>query len=355
MQKTGPTAIADAIYALPMPKKSPGDLLLDAHVAWLISKFSGEALVATVTEDVDALLDIGNRVNVGDLVAAEDVQALVAKLFETVPASTGGSTVVAMAADVVYDRSAERFTLTDVIDRESIERITDEVQGAAGLVEDVLDGLTNSPLVATIASRFVGRIVNDVIASNRAMAEKIPGVGPLVSMGAWSAGMVRGAADRSLDQVLGDTAAKGAVFVMRRLNKIIIETLKDSTTHDAVLEIFDLYADKPVVRLDRVASRDDVHRIADLIQDIVIAGAPAAPVLEISEALIGGFFKIYGDEPVTSLLTDLDLDRDLIVEHATSLVGGVLTGAIESGELEKLLRARLREFYASPEVAAILG
>lgn len=338
-----------------MSKKSPGDLLLDAHVAWLISKFSGDALAATVTEDVDALLDIGTRVKVGDLVAAEHVQALVADLFETVPASVGGSTVVAMAADVVYDRSAERFTLTDVIDRESIERITDEVQGAAGLVEDVLDGLTNSPLVATIASRFVGRIVNDVIASNRAMAEKIPGVGPLVSMGAWSAGMVRGAADRSLDQVLGDTAAKGAVFVMRRLNKIIVETLKDSTTHDAVLEIFDLYADKPVVRLDRVASRDDVHRIADLIQDIVIAGAPAAPVLEISEALIGGFFKIYGEEPVTSLLTDLDLDRELIVEHALSLVSGVLNAAITTGELEQLLRARLGEFYASPEVTKILG
>ena len=139
-----------------MSKKSPGDLLLDAHVAWLISKFSGDALAATVTEDVDALLDIGTRVKVGDLVAAEHVQALVADLFETVPASVGGSTVVAMAVDVVYDRSAERFTLTDVIDRESIERITDEVQGAAGLVEDVLDGLTNSPLVATIASRFVG-------------------------------------------------------------------------------------------------------------------------------------------------------------------------------------------------------
>ncbi len=240
-------------------------------------------------------------------------------------------------------------------DKDSVERITDEVQGAAPLIEEVLDGLTNSPLVATIASRFVGRVVNDVIATNRAMAEKIPGMGPLVSMGAWSAGMMRGAADRSLDQMLGDTAAKGAVFVMRRLNKIIVETLKDKTTRAAVLEIFDLYADKPVVRLDRVTSRDDVHRIADLIQDIVIAGAPAGPVLAIAEALIDGFFKIYGDEPVTTLLTDLDLERELIVEHATSLVGGVLTGAMESGELEKLLRARLGEFYASPKVAAILG
>ena len=338
-----------------MPKKSTADLLLDAQVTWLISKLSGEALALTITEEVDALLDIGTRVRVGELVAPHDVHALVAKLFETVPASAGGSTLVAMAADVVYDRSAERFALVDVIDKDSVERITDEVQGAAPLIEEVLDGLTNSPLVATIASRFVGRVVNDVIATNRAMAEKIPGMGPLVSMGAWSAGMMRGAADRSLDQMLGDTAARGAVFVMRRLNKIIVETLKDKTTRAAVLEIFDLYADKPVVRLDRVTSRDDVHRIADLIQDIVIAGAPAGPVLAIAEALIDGFFKIYGEETVSVLLDDLNLDRDMIVEHSISLVSGVINAAITTGELEQLLRTRLGEFYASPEVTKILG
>ena len=33
----------------------------------------------------------------------------------------------------------------------------------------------------------------------------------------------------------------------------------------------------------------------------------------------------------------------------------LLALAMESGELEKLLRARLGEFYASPKVAAILG
>ena len=116
-----------------MPKKSTADLLLDAQVTWLISKLSGEALALTITEEVDALLDIGTRVRVGELVAPHDVHALVAKLFETVPASAGGSTLVAMAADVVYDRSAERFALVDVIDKDSVERITDEVQGAAPL------------------------------------------------------------------------------------------------------------------------------------------------------------------------------------------------------------------------------
>jgi hypothetical protein len=206
-----------------------------------------------------------------------------------------------------------------------------------------------------VASRFVARVVNDVVATNRAVAEKIPGVGSLVSLGAKSAGRMISAADKQLEQVLGDTAAKGAAFAMRRLNKIVVETLRDPATKDAVLEIFDLYADQPVVRLAQVASQDDVQRIADLVQDIVIAGAPTARVQALVDALIDGFFEVYGDEPVATLLADLDLDRDLLLEHAVALVGPLVDGVRESGDLERLVRDRLAPFYASAEVAAILA
>ncbi len=343
------------LYAALMRKDTRASRLLDAHVAWMIDRLTGDEVATTVSVELDELLESGSRLATGALVGADDVKALVRRLMETVPPSTGASALVERAADVAYDGPSERFSLADVVDRENVERITDEVLGASDLVEALLDRLTESPLAATLASRFVGRVVNDVVQTNRAMAERIPGVGSLVTFGAKSAGRVIGAADRQLEQVLGDTAAKGAVFVMRRLNRIIVETLQDPTTHDAVLEIFDLYADQPVPRLDRIGRREDVHRVAALIQDIVVAGAPTEPVLALADALVDGFFSVYGDEPVTVLLEDLDLDRDLLAEHAVALVSRLLATAHESGDLELFLRHRLAPFYDSSEVAAILG
>lgn len=331
------------------------DRLLDAQVAWLVERLTGEGLADQVAEDADALLAIAERTTPGALVDAGDVKALVHELFEVVPASSGATTLVETAADVAYDGPADTYALADVLDRENVERLTDEVLGAADLVEKVLDDLTRSPLLATMASRFMGRIVNDVVQTNRAVAEKIPGVGSLVSFGAKSAGKVIGAADKQLEQVLGDTAAKGAAFAMRRLNKIVIETMKDPTTKAAVLEIFDLYADEQVVRLDQIAEREDVHRVSGLLQDIVVAGAPTAPVLALADALVDGFFRVYGDEPVSVLLADLDLDRDLLVRHADALASQVLRATHEAGELEPLVRDRLAPFFASPEVQAILS
>ena len=329
--------------------------LLDAQIAWLVGELTGPGLPEQLAKDVDQLLATGSRITVGELVTAEEVKPIARLIAATVPASTAASTLVGTAADVLYDGPAERFTLSDLIDREHVASLADEALGNVELVEKLLDDLTRSPLVATLASRFVGRIVNDVVQMNQAVADKIPGVGSLVSFGTKAAGSVLGAADKSLQQVLGDTAGKGATFAMRRLNKVVVETLKDPTTRDAVLQVYDLYADEPVARLQDIGTREDTQRVAGLIQDIVIAGAPTDPVSALLDALVDGFFRVYGEVPATELVTDLGLTRDDLVEHAVAIVPGLLANAHTRGELEPLLRARLEPFFSSPEVAAVLG
>ncbi|MFL6160031.1 MAG: hypothetical protein ACJ72D_28415 [Marmoricola sp.] len=334
-----------------MSEPSLATRLLDAQVAWLVDRLTGADLSEVVAADVDDLLAAGSRTPLRDLVEPDAIKDLLRLLLDKVPPSTAASTLVTAAADVAYDGPGERFTLADVIDRENVESLVDEVLGMTDLAEKFLDELTGSPMVATLAARFVGRIVGDVVQANQAMADKIPGLGSLVSFGTSAAGKVVGAAG----DVLGDTAGKGATFAMRRLNKVVLETLKDPTAKDAALQVFDLYADQPVVRVDQLGTREDVQRVAGLLQDIVIAGAPTDPVLHLVDALVDGFFTAYGDHPVTTLIDDLAITRNDIVEQAQALVPGILASAHGSGELERLLRLRLEPFFASAEVAAILG
>lgn len=334
---------------------SPAARLLDAQVAWLLVELTGPGLEDRVEAEVDALLAIGSRTTVGALVEAEPVKQVARMLLTQVPPSTAASTLVEKAADIAHAGPAERFSLADLIDRENVASLTDEALSMVGLLEEGLDQLSHSPLVATLAARFVGRIVNDVVQANRAVAEKIPGVGSLVSFGANAAGRVIGAADKQFEQLLGDTAGKGAAFAMRRLNKVVVETLKDPTVRDAVLEVFDLYADQPLPRLSELGDREDAQRVAGLLQDIVIAGAPTEPVLALVDALIDGFFEVYGEHPAASLVADLEISRDDLVAHARAIAPRVLRAAVDSGEVESMLRARLAPFYDSDEVRAILG
>lgn len=334
---------------------STADRLLDAQVAWVIGRLTGPELPDLIADDVDALLALGRSIRLDQLASADDVKAIARMLAETVPPSTAASTLVETAADVVHDGPAEPFTPSELIEREHVEALTDEALLMLDSVEQVLDKLAESPMVAGMAARFMGRIVNDVLSANRAVAEKIPGVGGIVSLGASVAGRAKGVADKQFEALLGDTAGKGATFAMRRLNKVVVDMLRDPSTKAAVLEVFDLYAGEEVPSPASARERDDTRRLAGLLQDVVIGAAASAPALALVDSLIDAFFATYGEHPVTTLVEELDLTRDQLVEHAVAVVPGALRAAHASGELDGIIRERLAAFFASPEVAAILA
>ncbi len=336
-----------------MTTASTAERLLDAQVTWLLERLTDD-LPALVADAVDDLLTLGLTVRVGNVIDAASVTRLIGQLLETVPASAAASTFVGVAADATYDGPAQRVTLADVVERDHVELLVTELLRLGAPAEAFLDGLADSPMAAAVASRFVGRIVNEVLATNRAVAEKIPGVGSLVSLGSSMAGKVVGAADKQFEALLGDTAGKGATFAMRRLNKVLLETLRDPATKAAVLQVFDLYADTPLEGTSRLGDREDAHRIAGLLQDIVIAGAASDAVEGLVATLAEGFLEVYRDEPVSTLVEDLGFSRDDLVTRAQAAAAPAVTAAVASGEVEQLLRARLEPFFTSPQVVAIL-
>src|SRR3546814_17437710 len=91
----------------------------------------------------------------------------------------------------------------------------------------------------------MGRIVNEVLQANKAMADKVPGLGGLVSLGTSAASRVTGAAGTQFEGILGDTVGKGGTYAVKRLNRNIVETLQDPPTLPALLPVWDLAAGAP--------------------------------------------------------------------------------------------------------------
>lgn len=329
--------------------------LLDAQVAWLVDQLTGPALTDQLTADLDELLSSGSRLTLGELVSADAIKPIARSLFTVVPPSAGAASVVEMAAGVVYAGPGHPFAVSDVLDKENLERLVDFGLERRAMLGEALDELANSPLLAAMISRGVTKLIADALAANKAVAEKIPGVGSLVSFGTKTAGKAVGAAAGAAEGFMGDAASKGASFAMRRVNKIVIDTLGDPGARAAALEIFDMYAHQSIPTPENFISEAEVRDLAAILHDVVVAGAPTEPVLALVDALIDGFFNVYGDHPVTVLLDELDLSRDTVLSYAVGVVPTILSGAHASGELERLVRVRLAPFFSTPAVAEILG
>jgi hypothetical protein len=329
--------------------------LLDAQVRHHLDQLTGDALAATVTGLADDLLAAAGRHPLEELVDRDAVKAIVVRALGTVPGSAAVGGIVEMATTVAYDGPADPFPIGELVDRERVEAVLDQLLALTPVLERALERLTASPLVGTTASRFMGRIVGEVLQANKAVADKVPGLGTLMSFGTSAASKVMGAADKQFEGLIGDTVGKGGTFAVRRLNRIVLETLRDPTTREAVLQVWDLVAQEKVVGLSRFAGHEEIAGVVDAVRELVVDAAAGEQVAQLGEVVVDAFFDRFGGYTATELLDELDLSRDDLVADLVRLAPGVVDALRETGDLERILRARLEPFYSSAEVRALLG
>lgn len=329
--------------------------LLDLQVAFHLEQLGDDRLADTVTRLADDLFDAAAGHQVETLVDREAVKVVVTRALATVPGSAAVGGIVELATSVVLDGPEQPYRLGALVERAQVEVVLDQVLALSPVLERALERLTDSPLVGTMASRFMGRIVGEVLQANKAVADKVPGLGSLMSFGTNAASKVMGAADRQFEGLIGDTVGKGGTFAVRRLNRIIIETLQDPTTREAVLQVWDLVAEAQVAGLGDHLTREEVSGVVDAVHEVVVTTAATEQAARLGEALVDGFFDRFGGYTPTELLDELDLDRADLVDDLVRIAPGVVAALSESGDLERVVRARLEPFYASPAVRDLLG
>ncbi|MFD6463968.1 hypothetical protein, partial [Streptomyces roseolus] len=159
--------------------------LLDAQVEFLLAEVTGERFAEVVARDTAAVLEVADTLVFRDVVQIADAKETVRTVIELIGGSPVLADMVGVFSDSIYDAIAENhhYTLGQVVDREPVEALLEKIFGMHQAQERILDRLTESPLVATVASKFVDKLINDFMAANRERAEKIPGVSSLMSLG----------------------------------------------------------------------------------------------------------------------------------------------------------------------------
>lgn len=345
-------------YVRPVPSPDAStlaDRLLDAQVQFHLTRLTGDELATTVARLAESVLDAAGRHQLADLIDAEAVKDVVTRALTDVPGSPAVAGFVELAREVVQAGPAEPFPLSDVVDRDQVERLLDEALELTPILERGLERLTASPLVGAAATRFMGRIVGEALAANQAVADKVPGLGSLMSLGTRAAAGVVGAADKQLDGFLADTAGKGGTLAVRRLNRIIVDTLRDPTTRAAVLQVWDLAAAEPLHGVGDGASAEQVSGVVDAARDLVVTTLADPHVIALGHAVVDQFFASFGGYTPSELLVELELDRADLVADVVRFAPAVVDALVESGDLERLLRAELAPFYASDTVAGLLA
>lgn len=333
-----------------MDPKDIAARLLDAQVEWVLGELTGRRLDKVIARDVDDLLRLARRVRLAEVVDADAAKRVLRRAAERLGESPLVAEVATSLADALYDLPAsEDYTLGEVVARDPVEALVIKVLGMQQLQERAMDRLNESPLVATVAARFVGKIISDFVAQQRQMAERLPGAKSLFSFG-------QSAANRVLsNSLVGDAANKGAKLAIRQTNSAVREVLKDAPLHGAAMEIWDLHAEEPISDLRSYLTKQELREVVALIAELVTSGRSSDYVDHLVDTSVDTVLDEYGERDLGSLIDELGIGRDELVEDLRELLPPLIEAARADGRLEALVRARLKPFFSSKPVQAILA
>lgn len=334
-----------------MPHDDLAQQLLDAQVRFHLERLDGDQFAATLRELADLLFEAAEKHQIADLVDAAAIKTIVTRAIQQSPGTAGVAGIVDMAVEVASKGPDEPVQLGAVVQREQVEALVDAALALTPVLERALDRLTASPMVGTVASRFMGRVASEVLATNQAIADKIPGLGSITRLGTSAATKVVGAADKQLEGLVG----KGGTFAVKRLNRVLLDTISDPATREAVLQVWDLIAAEPLTGLDSHLTEEQISGVSDAGYELVVTTLKHDHARALAESLVDAFLEWFGGYTPTELLDQLDIRRADLVTDLERLAPRVLAAARESGDLERIVRSQLEPFYASSEVADILS
>ncbi|MEV6561787.1 hypothetical protein AB0M22_39125 [Nocardia sp. NPDC051756] len=328
--------------------------LLDAQVEFLLAEVTGDRFAEVVARDVDSVLGVADTLIFRDIVEVDQAKQTVATIIDLIGGSPVIADMVGVFADSIYDNIAANndYTLGQVVDREPVEALLEKIFGMHQAQERILDRLTESPLVATVASKFVDKLISDFMEANKQIAGKIPGVSSLISMGQSAAKTAKKATESTF---IGDMAGKGAVYALKRTNNAIREMLRDAPVHDAAMEFWDLHADEPVSGLRDYLSQKDLNELVLICYEIAVTTREKEYFGLLVDECVEVFFTKYGDYTLAAMLPELGLSAADISAEILRYGPAVIEGAKRNGVLATLIRERLEPFYTSEKVLAILG
>ncbi|MBO0855561.1 MAG: hypothetical protein J2P18_17560 [Nocardia sp.] len=340
---------------------APNDIaakLLDAQVDYLLAEVTGERFTEVVDRDIADVLAVADTIVFRDVVDLERARATVRTVVARAGASPAAADLVGAFADALYDTIAGTadYALGEVVDREPVDAVLAKVLAMHQTQERTMARLTESPLVATVAAKFVDQLIDDVLESNRQMTAKIPGVGSLVSFGTSAAKSARKVAERATEgTIISDMAGKGAMFALKRTNGAIREMLRTAPVHSAAMEFWDLHAGEPVSGLHEYLSRADLRELVELIHHIAVTTSDKEYFGVLLDECVRVFFTRYGDHTLGALLPELGVTPEDIRTEVLRYGPAVIESAKRDGLLANLIRQRLEPFYSSEPVLAILG
>jgi len=321
--------------------------LLDAHVVYELQRFDAASLPEMIEREVEALFAWAADATLDDVATREQINSVIDRYVVELKIS-GALTELAgeMSSLVVTSKLSEQIRVDQVLQPDEFAQFADKLTGLEKLWRELLHLVVQSDAYARLLSSTLQRGALDVLFRETS-----------------------GAAGHSLlEGLLTKLRPLIAQRLEPHLSALLERLIKHSVRHteERLMGALDPEAMRALV--DEVWDEVGPMRLSDAfkligshdLEDFVVLGyefwqryRKTRYFREISRELVDYFFTKYSGESLLSLLDEVGVTSQMVIEELQGFVPPLLAHARQTGLIEQRIRAHLEGFYASEAAIAL--
>ncbi|MFL1467426.1 hypothetical protein [Marinobacter sp. HN1S83] len=329
--------------------------LLEQHVKHEMAALKGAKLRKFVEHEVDELLRYADEITLGRITSEEQVMGVIQRIVVDMELGDGLPEMAAeMATEVLNAPVQAETTLGEILTREQATGFLEEALELRQQRERIISEIMAHPVYQELVSNVVYHGLVNYLYEDNLITKSVPAVGSVMKFGKRMANRAVPGLDETFERRIKAWLSDSLPGLINRSEQFLHRALSDSELRDSVMAAWVAVEDRTI---------EDLHEgLGDIqLQEFVVMGYEfwlqfrKTPYFEgCVRAVVSHLFAKYGDRPISDLLNDVGVTREVIMSEIDGFILPIVDVLREEGYVEALVRRRLSSFYKSAAAKKIL-
>ncbi|MDS1311628.1 hypothetical protein [Marinobacter xiaoshiensis] len=333
----------------------PASQLLELHVKHEVASLKGAKLRKFLNQEVGELLDHAGTITLNRIASEQQVMETIQRVVVDMELDAGIPELAGEMATEVLNASVQANTvLSDIITRDQATGFVEEMLELRQQRERIISEIMAHPVYQELVSNVVYQGIVNYLYEDNLITKTVPGVGSMMKFGKRMANKAVPGLDETFERRLKAWLSDSLPGLISRSEQFLQRALSDDEVRDTVMAAWIAVEDRTVDELREGLGDVELQAFVVLGYEFWLQFRKTDYFAGCTRAVVAHLFVKYGERPLTDLLGDLGVTREVIMAEVDAWAIPVIGLLQEEGYIEALVRRRLSAFYKSAAARKIL-
>jgi hypothetical protein len=347
--------ISKAANTMPTHNNDTASQLLELHVKHEVASLKGVKLRKFLRQEVSEFLDHAGNITLNRIASENQVAETLQRVVVNMELDAGVLEMATeMATEVLNAPIQETTALGHIVTQDQVTGFLDAALELRHQRKQIISDIIAHPIYQELISNMVYHGVVNYLYEDNLITKSVPGIGSMMKFGKRMANKAVPGLDETFERRLKAWLAESLPGLINRSEKFLQGAISDDEVRKTVMASWENVEDKTLAELQGGLGAVQLKEFVALGYEFWLQFRKTDYFDGCARAVVAHLFVKYGDQPLTDLLDDLGVTREIIMAEVDAWAIPVMGVLQKEGYIEALVRRRLSAFYKSAAARKIL-